>query len=143
MTSGTAAGCSPHEAERLAAGVSIEKDIGIDLSAQTGYSNTAQLNFKVNGSSVNAQLCGRNPAFAWDERQPAKGASIPRATGQNVENIVLAVARAPGQREAWAGGILVKYNSGGQGYTLLTATRIAIVTQVSQCNSLLNRIDRA
>jgi len=80
------------------------------------------------------------PGVHWDERQPADGASIPTASGLNVQNIVLAVARAPGNREAWARGILVKYRSGDHDYTLLTATRIAIVTQVSECDSLLKRI---
>lgn len=40
------------------AGVSIAQDIGIDLSAQTGYSTSAELFFKVNGNGTHAKLCG-------------------------------------------------------------------------------------
>jgi hypothetical protein len=83
------------------------------------------------------------PGVHWGERQGSVGASIPMASGNSVENIVLAVARAPGMREAWARGILVKYSSGGHDYSLLTATRIAIVARVPQCDALVQRITKA
>jgi hypothetical protein len=76
----------------------------------------------------------------WETRRAAVGASIPHVSGQDGYNIVLAIIKAPGRREAWAGGISVQYTSGGNDYTLVTATRIAIATNLSQCNSLLGRI---
>ncbi|HYK28349.1 MAG TPA: hypothetical protein VEV61_10315 [Streptosporangiaceae bacterium] len=39
-------------------GVSLKDIIGIDLSAETDYSSTATIFFKVNGNNTPAQLCG-------------------------------------------------------------------------------------
>jgi hypothetical protein len=76
----------------------------------------------------------------WDTRQAAGGASIPPTSGSlDGYNIVLAIRLAPSRREGWARGISVRYNSGGQDYTLLTATRIAIASSLL-CDSLVNRI---
>lgn len=76
----------------------------------------------------------------WDTRQPAVGASIAPTSGPHGYNIVLAIRMAPGRRDGWARGITVQYRSGGHDFTMLTATRIAIATSSSQCESLLNRI---
>ena len=119
-------------------GLSLAKDHGIELlrawivriTGDTLYGNW--LGWPVN----RPQLRGVH----WDTRQAAVGASIARTSGPHGYNIVLAIRLAPGRREGWARGITVHYRSGSRDFTLLTATRIAIATSSSQCESLLNRI---
>ncbi|HYK28350.1 MAG TPA: hypothetical protein VEV61_10320 [Streptosporangiaceae bacterium] len=76
----------------------------------------------------------------WETRQAADGASIAPTKHLNGYNIVLAIRLAPSRREGWARGVSVRYTAGGKDYTLLTATRIAIATSPSLCDSLVQQI---
>jgi len=123
---------------------------GLSLADDHGVELLGSWIVRVTGNTLYGNWAGRPvarprqlPGVHWGQRQRAVGAVIPTVSGGTVENIVLAVARAPGKGEAWARGILVKYSSGGQDYSLLTGTRIAIVTRVSQCTALVKRITGA
>ncbi|HET7013091.1 MAG TPA: hypothetical protein VFI65_04225 [Streptosporangiaceae bacterium] len=124
--------------------------VGLSLADDHGVELLGSWIVRVTGNTLYGNWAGRPvarprqlPGVHWGQRQHAVGAIIPTVSGSTVENIVLAVARAPGKGQAWARGILVKYTSGGQDYSLLTGTRIAIVTRVSQCTALVKRITGA
>lgn len=57
-------------ANTWSSGASLDAVIGINLSSKTGYTSTAKLSYKNNGSSK--KICGTNDYFAYSQRSVTK-----------------------------------------------------------------------